>query len=234
MNRFKNKNLKLAVAIGVAFLALQFVTAADASAQDGDFRWISRLHYVHVWPGSDTVTFIPPGAPGSGIVTSDFFVDGGNGFNAELEYLVTPRIGTYFGLTFDNMKTNMSFDIAGDSTPILYSNDRVDMRGINLGANFHFTPESRFDLYAGALLSWVGYSSSTFYFPEFDYDLQVKYDDELAWGINFGGDFAFGEDSPWFASVQVRYMLLALEGDSNVEKLTVDPVKGFFGFGYRW
>ena len=29
-------------------------------------------------------------------------------------------------------------------------------------------------------------------------------------------------------------MLLALEGDSNVQHLTVDPVQGYFGFGYRW
>lgn len=232
MNRFKNKNLKLAVAVGVAFLALQFVTAADASAQDGDFRWISRLHYVHVWPGSDTVTFNPPGAPGPGVVTSDFWVDGGNGFNAEVEYMFRPQIGFYGGLAFTNMKTNMSFD-AGN-TQILYSDDRVDMRQINLGSNYHFTPESRFDFYAGVLLSWVGYSSSTFFFPERDYDLQVKYDDEMSWGLNFGADFAFAEGSPWFASVQARYMFLALEGDSNVQHLTVDPVQGFFGFGYRW
>ena len=119
-------------------------------------------------------------------------------------------------------------------TQILYSDDRVDMRHINLGSNYHFTPESRFDFYAGVLLSWVGYSSSTFYFPEPDYDLQVKYDDELAWGLNFGADFAFGEGSSWFASVQGRYLFLALEGDSNVERLTVDPFEGFFGIGYRW
>ena len=192
----------------------------------------ARLHYVHVWPGSDTVTFTPPGVPGPGVVTSDFWVDGGNGFNAEVEYMFRPRIGVYGGLAFTNMKTNMSFNAGG--TQILYSDDRVDMRHINLGSNYHFTPESRFDFYAGVLLSWVGYSSSTFYFPEPDYDLQVKYDDELAWGLNFGADFAFGEGSSWFASVQGRYLFLALEGDSNVERLTVDPFEGFFGIGYRW
>jgi outer membrane protein W len=231
MSRSINKKIKFAVALGIAALALQFAGATVASAQD-EFAWITRLHYVHVWPGSDTVTFVPPGAPGPGLVTSDFWVDGGNGFNAEVEYKFQPRFGAFFGLTFDNMKTNMSYDALGSQ--ILYSNDRVDMRQINLGGNYHFTPESRFDFYAGAFVSWVGYSSSTFYFPEVDYDLQVKYDDELAWGVNAGADFAFSESSPWFASVQVRYMWLALEGDSNVEKLTVDPTKGYFGIGYRW
>jgi outer membrane protein W len=229
MKELKSSNLRLAVALGVAFLALQFAGVADATAQS-DFSWIARGHYVHVWPGSDTVTFTPPGAPGG--VTSDFWTDGGNGFNAELEYKFRPRFGAFFGLTFDNLKTNMSFN-AGPNQ-ILYSDDRVDMRQINLGGNYHFTSGGSLDIYAGVLVSWVGYSSSTFFFPEVDYDLQVKYDDELAWGINGGADFAFGESSPWFASVQVRYMLLALEGDSNVQHLTVDPVQGFFGFGYRW
>jgi len=233
MSRFKSKKISFAIAIALVFLTLQFVGATDASAQD-EFTWIARAHYVHVWPGSDTVTFVPPGAPGPGLVTSDFWVDGGNGFNAEVEYKFRPNIGAFFGVTFANMKTNMSFDVVGDPTPILYSNDRVDMRQWNLGGNYHFTPASRFDFYAGALVSWVGYSSSTFYFPEPDYDLQVKYDNELAWGINAGADFSLSEGSPWFASVQARYMLLALEGDSNVEHLTVDPVQGYFGIGYRW
>lgn len=222
-------NLRFAVALGVAFLALQFAGTPEASAQE-EFTWLARLHYVHVWPGSDRFTFVPPGAPEP--VTSEFWVDGGNGFNAEIEYMFQPRFGAYFGLTFDNMKTNMSYNLG--SNQVLYSSDRVDMRQINLGGNYHFTPGSRFDLYAGLLVAWVGYSSSTFYFPEVDYDLQVKYDDELAWGGTLGGDFAFGEGSSWFASVQVRYMQLALEGDSNVEKLTVNPFKGYFGFGYRW
>lgn len=227
-----SRRVKSAVVSGFALIALQLAGVAVARGQSEYDNWIARGHYVHVWPGSDTVTFNPPGAPGPGIVTSDFWVDGGNGFNGELEYLFTPRIGAYAGLTFDNMKTNMSFQVG--SNQVLYSDDRVDMRQINLGGNFHFTPESRFDVYAGALVSWVGYSSSTFYFPEPDYDLQVKYDDELAWGINGGVDFAFREGGSWFASVQVRYMLLALEGDSNVEHLTVDPVQGFFGIGYSW
>lgn len=228
MNRYKNKKMKFAVAIGVAFLALQFAGVADSSAQDGDFRWIARGHLVHVWPGSDSTTFEnPPGETPP--IFSKFWVDGGNGFNVEAEYMFRPNVGAYVGLTFANMKTNMSFtqgDVRAES------DDRVDMRQVNLGGNYHFTPESRFDLYAGVLVSWVGYSSSTFNFGPRDY--QVKYDNELSWGLNAGADFSFSEGSPWFASVQVRYMLLALEGDSNVQHLTVDPVQGYFGFGYRW
>ena len=42
------------------------------------------------------------------------------------------------------------------------------------------------------------------------------------------------EDSPWFASVAVRYLFVALEGDRNIYALTVDPVQGYFGIGYSW
>ena len=53
MNRFKN--LKYVGAIAVSLLVLQFVGVAAAQAQsDGDFKWVTRLHFVKTWPGSDT------------------------------------------------------------------------------------------------------------------------------------------------------------------------------------
>jgi hypothetical protein len=67
-----------------------------------------------------------------------------------------------------------------------------------------------------------------------DFNYQVKYDDELAWGLNAGVDIPFGQNTSWFGSVQFRYMFLALEGDGNIYHLTVDPVQGFFGIGYSW
>ncbi len=96
------------------------------------------------------------------------------------------------GLTFANMKTNLK---AEQGPLTANSDDRVDMRQINLGGNYHFTPEGRFDFYAGVLVSWVGYSSSTFNFSEVDnLDYQVKYDDELSWGLNGGVDIPFGPE----------------------------------------
>ena len=224
------KRFRFAVAVSLAVVILQLGGVAGSWGQDEYDNWIARAHYVHVWPGSDTLRVEnPPGETPP--VFTEFWTDGGNGFNGELEYLLRPNIGIWAGLTFDNMKTNLKLE-KGSLTA--YADDRVDLRQINLGGNFHFLPNGRVDPYVGLLVSWVGYSSSTFNFSQVDYDFQVKYDDELAWGLNAGVDIPFGKDSSWFGSVQFRYMFLALEGDNNIYALTVDPVQGFFGVGYSW
>ena len=222
--------MTLALAIGVALVLLQLAGAATARAQDEYDNWIARGHYVHVWPGSDTLRVENPPGQDPAIFT-EFWTDGGNGFNGELEYLFRPNIGVWAGLTFSNMKTNLKLSQGSITAE---SDDRVDTRQINLGGNFHFMPNGRVDPYAGVLVSWVGYSSSTFNFSQVDRDYQIKYDDELAWGLNAGVDIPLGADSSWFASVQLRYMFMALEGDNNIYALTVDPLQGFFGIGYSW
>ena len=229
MDQFRK--MKYAVAMGLALIVLQLAGGATAWAQDEYDNWIARGHLVHVWPGSDSVTFENP-VGRTPPIFNKFWTDGGNGFNGEVEYLFRPNMGVWGGLTFANMKTNLK---AEQGPRTANSDDRVDMRQINLGGNYHFTPEGRVDFYAGVLVSWVGYSSSTFNFSELDnLNYQVKYDDELSWGFNGGVDIPFKRGSSWFASLEVRYLFLALEGDSNFQHLTVDPVQGYFGIGYSW
>jgi len=227
MDRSKMMKKTLTVA---AMLAVLTLVGSGASVAQEEFTWLVRGHYVHVWPGSDTLSVENPVGETPPVFT-EFYTDGGNGFNGEVEYLFSPRLGVFGGLTFANMKTNLELR---QGSNIAYANDRVDMRQFNLGANYHFLPGGSFDFYAGALLSWVGYSSSTFNFSQVDRNYQVKYDDELSWGLQAGVDIPFGQDSSWFGSVQARYMFLALEGDNNIYSLTVDPVQGYFGIGYRW
>ena len=215
--------------IAVVSVALQFAGAAGSWAEEYD-NWLARAHYVHVWPGSDTLRVENPPGESPPILT-EFFTDGGNGFGAELEYLFRPNIGAWAGLDFTNMKTNLKFE-QGDAT--LFSDDRVDMRQLSLGGNYHFTPDRRVDFYAGLLVQWVNYSSSTFFFSEVDREYRIEYDSELSFGLNAGVDIPFGEDSSWFGTVAVRYLFLALEGDNNIYALTIDPVQGYFGIGYSW
>ena len=228
MTLFKKFGFAMALA---AVMALVQVAGVDTAwAQDEYDNWIARGHYVHVWPGSDRLRVENPTGFDPPIFT-EFWADGGNGFNGELEYLVRPNLGVWAGLTFSNMKTNLKYERADE---FLYSSDRVDTRQINLGGNYHFLPDNRIDVYAGLLVSWVGYSSSTFFFPEVNREYQIKYDDELSWGLNAGVDIPFTQSGSWFASIQFRYMFLALEGDANIYSLVVDPVQGFFGIGYSW
>ena len=150
---------------------------------------------------------------------------------AELEYLFRPNIGAWAGLDFTNMKTNLKFE-QGDNT--LFSDDRVDMRQLSLGGNYHFTPDRRVDFYAGLLVQGVNDRSSTVSVSEVDREDRIEYDSELSLGLNAGVDIPFGEDSSWFGTVAVRYLFLALEGDNNIYALTIDPVQGYFGVGYSW
>lgn len=214
----------------VVFLTLALASVSGATAQEDYDNWIARLFYVHVWPGSDTlrvenpVEVIPP-------IFTDFFADGGNGFGAEVEYLFRPQVGVWVGLDFTNMKTNLSLNQGSNQ---LYADDRVDMRALGLGGNYHFMQESRVDIYAGLLVSWVNYSSSSFYFAQVDQEYRLDYDNELSWGFNAGVDIPFTRDGSWFGSVAVRYLFLALEDNSGPYALTVDPVQGYFGIGYSW
>ncbi len=224
------RNSHLVAVVTMVFLVLPLVAVTVASAEEDYDNWLARLHYVHVWPGSDTLRVENPVGETPPIFT-EFFTDGGNGFGAELEYLFRPQVGAWVGLDFTNMKTNLDLQQGSNQ---LYSDDRVDMRALSLGGNYHFWPEGRFDLYAGLLVSWVNYSSSTFYFPQVDREYRLDYDNELSWGFNAGVDIPFTRDSSWFGSVAVRYLFLALEDNSGPYALTVDPVQGYFGIGYSW
>jgi hypothetical protein len=90
------------------------------------------------------------------------------------------------------------------------------------------------DLYAGLLGSWVGFSSSTFYFPEIDREYKAEYDSELSLGLNGGIDFPFTSSGKWIISGQLRYLFLALESDQNFVHNTIDPLQGYIGVGYRF
>jgi len=211
-------------------------TAAIIRIEGLDHTWIARGYYMHMWPGNDTLHVENPTGFDPPIFTQ-FWADGGNGFGGEVEYMFKPNMGIWGGLAFTNMKTNLMYDQADIW---LNSDDRVDLRQLSLGYNYHFTPDRRADIYAGVLASWVNFSSSTFNFseipPEFGgpRDYQVKYDNELSGGLNLGLDYPFKEGGPWVLSAGLRYMFLALEGDSNIYHITVDPLQGFIGIGYRW
>ena len=205
-------------------------TAAIIRREGPDFSWIARLYYVHVWPGSNELHVENPVGADPPIFTQ-FWADGGNGFGAEVEYMIRPTIGIWAGLTLANMKTSLMFDQADIW---LTSTDRVDTREFNLGANYHFLPGRRIEPFAGLFASWVNFSSSTFYFAEVDREYKIDYDNELTYGVNLGFDFPIQEGGPWVVTGMLRWTGTDLEGDNNIYALPVDPLQGLLGIGYRW
>jgi len=205
-------------------------TSAIIRIEGAEYAWIARGYWLHNSPGSDRLHVENPQGFDPPIFTQ-FWADGGNGFGGEVEYMFRPALGLWGGVAFSNIKTSLMYD-RGDVW--LTGTDRVDLRQFSLGANYHFTPNMRADIYGGVLASWVNFSSSTFNFSEVDQDYQVKYDAELSGGLNLGLDFPIKEGGPWVISGGLRYMFLALEGNSNVYHITIDPLQAFLGIGYRW
>jgi len=205
-------------------------SAAIIRREGLDHQWIARGYFVKTWPGSDTFHVENPVGADPPIFTQ-FWVDGGNGFGGEVEYLFRPNIGVWAGLTFANMKTSLMFD-QGDIW--LTSTDRVDTRELMLGVNYHFLPSGRFDPFLGVYADWVNYSSSTFFFEEVDREYRIEYDNELTYGVNLGIDFPIKEGSPWVITGALRWTGTDLEGNNNIYALPVDPINGIIGLGYRW
>jgi outer membrane protein W len=211
-----------------------FETKCDAAAvivrEEPDNQWIARGYFVKTWPGSSTFHAENPVGEDPPIFTQ-FWVDGGNGFGGEVEYLFRPNIGILAGVTFANMKTSLMFD-QGDIW--LTSTDRVDTREFILGVNYHFLPGRRFQPFLGVYADWVNYSSSTFFFQEVDREYKIEYDNELTYGVNLGFDFPIKEGSPWLITGALRWTGTDLEGNNNIYALPVDPINGIIGIGYRW
>jgi outer membrane protein W len=205
-------------------------TAAIIRREGAEFSWIARGYFVKTWPGSSTMHVENPVGEDPPIFTQ-FWVDGGNGFGGEVEYMFRPNIGIFGGITFANMKTSLMFD-QGDIW--LTSTDRVDTRELFLGVNYHFLPGRRFEPFLGVYADWVNYSSSTFFFQEVDRDYRIEYDNELTYGVNLGFDFPIKEGGPWIITGALRWTGTDLEGNNNIYALPVDPLNGIIGIGYRW
>ena len=89
----KSNNLKFVGAIAIALLALTTFGANEAEAQsDNEFRWVLRGHFVKTWPGSSTFR-VDSGENIEPPAFLEFWADGGNGFNAEAEYMLRPNVG---------------------------------------------------------------------------------------------------------------------------------------------
>ena len=225
-----------------------FETQCDAAAvivRDApDFRWIVRGYYAPIWPSTSTVfDEIPaadPGAtgtldngfiPGQPVFTQ-FNLESDAGFGANLEYMFNMNWGLQFDALFAEAEAHLMWDQTGGLW--LMGDDGLDFTHLNLGANYHFTPERRVDFYLGAFVGMMSFDDVTVPLPEIGQNFRLEWDDQVTWGIRGGLDVPFKAGSPWIFTAGLDWILVDLEQKNGNNSLNMDPLAGKIGIGYRW
>jgi hypothetical protein len=225
-----------------------FETQCDAAAvivrEAPDHRWIVRGYYAPIYPTTSTVFDEIPAAdpafegadsngfiPGQPVFTQ-FNLESDSGFGANLEYLFAPNWGLQFDALFAEAEAHLMWDQTGGLW--LMGEDGLDFSHLNLGANYHFTPDRRVDFYLGAFVGMMSFDDVTVPLPEIDQNFRLEWDDQFTYGIRGGLDVPFKAGSPWLFTAGVDWILVDLEQKNGGNSLNMDPLAGKIGIGYRW
>ena len=173
------KRVTILCLILVAFIAVSsMATAADPS-------WIVRGSYVKTWPSTDS--YQTESVIGDNPLLNELSLDSGQGFGFDLEYKMSPKLGiVLLGIFTDMEGTFVAGLEPGEESDLVTDNNTVDVYTVNFGANYHFTPESRVDFYAGAYLGWFSYDSIKFRLPIQDEEIAI---DPIIGSIGIGYRF---------------------------------------------
>lgn len=225
-----------------------FETKCDAAAvivqQGPDFRWIVRGYYAPIYPGTSTVfDEIPAADPNSDVVLDNglipgqpiftqFNLESDSGFGANIEYMFGTNWGVQFDALFGAVEGHLMWDQTGGLW--LMGEDALDFSHLNLGANYHFTPDRRVDFYLGAFAGMMAFDDVTVPLPEIGQNFRLEWDDQFTWGIRGGLDVPFKAGSPWIFTAGVDWIMVDLEQKNGGNNLKMDPLTGMIGLGYRW
>ena len=111
--------------------------------------------------------------------------------------------------------------------------EAIDFWDVTIGANYHFTPQSRVDFYAGALLGYFSYDGARYDFSEVDETFDLDFGSDVGFGLKAGLDIPFKAGGPWVFSAGLRYIVTGGDADQGDLDLDVDPWIGSIGIGYR-
>jgi outer membrane protein W len=167
-------------------------------------------------------------------ILNELSLDKGQGFGLDIEYMFSSRIGILVSAIFTDMEGTFVYGIEpGEESERVKDNNTVDFYTINAGANYHFTPESAVDFYVGAFAGVFSYDSVKFVLPELEQEISINFDDQFSYGVTAGLDIPFG-DSPWMATLGVRYLISDLKEDGGPREIAIDPIIGSIGIGLRF
>jgi len=198
-----------------------------------DYRWVVRGLYGRVHPTGDRDEISGPVAVPfeSGIEQTQLWAKDGNGFGFDVEYMVNPNFGVEFTALFADTEFHFMYDT--DTVWLMGSEDE-DYRQYTLGGNYHFTPNSRVDFFAGAFLAYIDYGSAEFTVGDPPREFVFDFDDDVGFGLNAGIDVPFKVGSPWIFTVGVNYIFTSADDNNSDLSPNIDPLIGTIGIGYRF
>lgn len=221
----------------VALALVWVMPAAAAPATESEEGW--RLRINGYWVDTNEVR-VDQRATGHRSQVENSAAAGG-GINGE--YRFSPRLGIELGL-LGGAETDYSVGFEQGS---VVATNTMAFDAAYVGLNVHLTPGKKADLYAGPLVAYVTYSDifvgvagAPFRSPEILVPVSVRFDDEIALGINLGVDVPISQHH-WFFNANAKY--LAASPDTNLEatgvfalrdSASIDPLMVGVGFGYRF
>ena len=214
-------------------LILGLVLGTAGIAEANDDKWRIRGFYVKTWPSTDS--YQTESVIGDQPLLNELSVDSGQGFELDIGYMLNPKLELVLTGIFTDLEGTFVAGIElGEGSDRVTDNNSVDFYTINLGANYHFTPESRVDFYLGAFVGTISYDSVQFNLPVIDEQIKFDFDNQLSYGLNAGIDIPFKADGPLFFALAVKYLISDLAQSGGPREIAIDPIIGSIGIGCRF
>ena len=215
-------------------LILGLVLGTVSIVEANDDKWRIRGFYVKTWPSTDSyqTESVIGDLP---LIYNELSLDSGEGFELDIGYMFNPKLELMLTGIFTDMEGTFVAGIEpGEASDRVIDNNTVDFYTINVGANYHFTPDSRVDFYLGAFVGVFSYDSVRFNLPVIDEQIKINFDDQFSYGLNAGIDIPFTQDGPLFAALAVKYLISDLKEDGGPREIAIDPIIGSIGIGCRF
>ena len=208
-------------------LTATFLVQPPDAAAAGE-GWLLRFGGVWVDPDVNVDTIDSAGSRARARSVDDINLGVG------AEYRFSRRLGLDLGVAFAEPEIGLTVDFP--TGQVLAATSGIDFTPITAGLNFHFTPDSRFDLYAGPLLGYVLYGDVGFDAGD-GLTAEFESKDDFALGAQLGADIAIGKGG-WSVNMALKYLAADLQvsdlDDGERTDVSFDPIMFNMGLGYRF
>lgn len=162
---------------------------------------------------------------------SSLTVDDGWGIGASAEYRFSDLMGLEGALIFGELESKFRYSrFAGSDS----DSDKMGMKALTFGPNFHLIRGSKADFYVGPFAAYMQMDDASF--NVLGANRKRGYSNELGYGAQLGLDYGFGPCTPWALHFGLRYIdpKFDVDGGDGNPSITVTPLLFEAGFAYRF